>query len=101
MKKSSMKAYGEFLAIIAVIGIGMFLFYRSAAFWGELLQNRNKVQFYLEQSINGQEAAEILRRDEEFKEEGDREKSGAISGFCIWGEKKQVTLTNGKYRTAV
>lgn len=95
MKKSSMKAYGEFLAIIAVIGIGMFLFYRSAAFWGELLQNRNKVQFYLEQSINGQEAAEILRRDEEFKEEGDREKSGAISGFCIWGEKKQVTLTNG------
>ena len=45
MKKSSMKAYGKFMAKIAVIGIGIYLFCQSAAFWGELLYNKNKIQF--------------------------------------------------------
>ena len=63
MKKSSMKAYGKFMAKIAVIGIGIYLFCRSAAFWGELLYSKNKIQFCLEQSIDGREAAEILKRE--------------------------------------
>ena len=68
MKKSSMKAYGKFMAKIAVIGIGIYLFCRSAAFWGELLYSKNKIQFCLEQSIDGR--------------------------VCIWGEKKQAVLEN-------
>lgn len=77
-----------------MIGLGMFLFCRSAACWGELLQSKNKVPFCLEQSISGQEAAEILKQDEEFTRENDHEKPEAISGVCIWGEKKQAVLTN-------
>lgn len=94
MKKSGIKAYGKFLAKLTVIGIGFSLFYGSAAFWGELLQNKDQVEFYLEQPINGWEAAEILRRDGEFARDDSQEKSEAISGFCIWGEKRQATLTN-------
>lgn len=94
MKKSSMKAYGKFMAKIAVIGIGIYLFCRSAAFWGELLYSKNKIQFCLEQSIDGREAAEILKRDEEFTKESGYEKPEAISGVCIWGEKKQAVLEN-------
>ena len=94
MKKSSMKAYGKFMAKIAVIGIGIYLFCRSAAFWGELLYSKNKIQFCLEQSIDGREAAELLKRDEEFTKESGYEKPEAISGVCIWGEKKQAVLEN-------
>ncbi len=94
MKKSGIKAYGKFLAKLTVIGIGFSLFYWSAAFWGELLQSKDQVEFYLEQPINGREAAEILRRDEEFARDDSQEKSEAISGFCIWGEKRQAALTN-------
>ena len=32
-----MKAYGKFMAKIAVIGIGIYLFCQSAAFWGEAI----------------------------------------------------------------
>lgn len=94
MKKSSMKAYGKFMAKIAVIGIGIYLFCRSAAFWGELLYSKNKIQFCLEQSIDSREAAELLKRDEEFTKESGYEKPEAISGVCIWGEKKQAVLEN-------
>ena len=94
MKKSSMKAYGKFMAKIAVIGIGIYLFCQSAAFWGELLYSKNKIQFCLEQSIDGREAAELLKRDEEFTKESGYEKPEAISGVCIWGEKKQAVLEN-------
>ncbi len=82
------------MAKIAVIGIGIYLFCRSAAFWGELLYSKNKIQFCLEQSIDGREAAEILKRDEEFTKESGYEKPEAISGVCIWGEKKQAVLEN-------
>ena len=94
MKKSSMKVYGKFMAKIAVIGIGIYLFCQSAAFWGELLYSKNKIQFCLEQSIDGREAAELLKRDEEFTKESGYEKPEAISGVCIWGEKKQAVLEN-------
>ena len=77
MKKSSMKAYGKFMAKIAVIGIGIYLFCQSAAFWGELLYSKNKIQFCLEQSIDGREAAELLKRDEEFTKESGYEKPEA------------------------
>ena len=80
------------MAKIAVIGIGIYLFCQSAAFWGELLYSKNKIQFCLEQSIDGREAAELLKRDEEFTKESGYEKPEAISGVCIWGEKKQAVL---------
>ena len=82
------------MAKIAVIGIGIYLFCRSAAFWGELLYSKNKIQFCLEQSIDSREAAELLKRDEEFTKESGYEKPEAISGVCIWGEKKQAVLEN-------
>lgn len=82
------------MAKIAVIGIGIYLFCQSAAFWGELLYSKNKIQFCLEQSIDGREAAELLKRDEEFTKESGYEKPEAISGVCIWGEKKQAVLEN-------
>ena len=53
------------MAKIAVIGIGIYLFCQSAAFWGELLYSKNKIQFCLEQSIDGREAAELLKRETE------------------------------------
>ena len=38
----------------------IYLFCQSAAFWGELLYSKNKIQFCLEQSIDGREAAVLF-----------------------------------------
>lgn len=89
-----MKTYKRYLVIIAAMGIGCFLFYWSAAFWGEMFQSKDQVLFCLEQPINSQKALEILEQSKEETVSSGQDESELLYEFCIWGEKKQMTLTN-------
>ena len=44
-----MKTYVKYVLIAVVAGLGIFLFYLSAAAWGNLIATKEKVMFYLEQ----------------------------------------------------
>lgn len=73
---------------LAVTGaLAMILFYLSASAWGGLVWAKDKVQFYLEQPVSIREAQEVIKQDQKTEEK-------ALPEFCLWGQKKDVMLTN-------
>lgn len=82
--------------IAVTAALAMILFYLSAAAWGGLVFTRNHVLFYLEQPLSFGEAKEVIEKNQKIKErssQGETEEK-VLPGFCIWGQKKDVSLTN-------
>ena len=91
-----MKTYVKYVLIAVVAGWGIFLFYLSAAAWGNLIATKEKVMFYLEQPISVREADGIEKQIREEKENNGQQETedGTMTEFCIWGQKDAVMLTN-------
>jgi len=70
-----MKTYVKYVLIAVVAGLGIFLFYLSAAAWGNLIATKEKVMFYLEQPISVREADGIEKQIREEKENNGQQES--------------------------
>lgn len=91
-----MKKYAKFAIAAALAGVGIFLFYLSAASWGRMLLAKDRALLYLSQPLNVQAAEEAVEKSGEEKQTDGGQEDGTktMPTFCIWGQKDAVEIAN-------
>ena len=76
-------------------GLAMWLFYLSAAAWGNFIWSGEHIQLYLEEPVSGNEAvAAVQQRLEALEKAVFEDDQEELPEFCIWGQRERALLEN-------